>query len=86
MQGEKSKIKSKIYLIYDSKLQSNDTGQKIRRKIHNLTRDKVRNDSMINGSKAFHSTISKTIVGIQEANSPYSFDAISLSTTPWTRN
>ena len=31
-------------------------------------------------SKAFHSTISKTIVGIQEVNSPYSLDEISLST------
>ena len=35
---EKSEIKYKINLIYDSKLQSNDTGQNIRRKAHNLTR------------------------------------------------
>ena len=32
--------------------------------------------------KAFHSAISKMIIGIREANSPYSFDEISLSTTP----
>ena len=33
---------------------------------------------LIARSKAFHSAISKTIVGIQEGNSLYSFDEISL--------
>ena len=41
---EKSEIKYKINLIYDSKLQSNDTGQKIRRKTHNLTPESARHD------------------------------------------
>ena len=41
---EKSELKSKINLIYNSKLQSNDTEQKIRRKTHNLTHDSDRND------------------------------------------
>ena len=35
--------------------------------------------------KAFHSAYSKTIIGVQEANSPYSIDEISLSTTLWTQ-
>ena len=35
--------------------------------------------------KAFHSAISRTIVGVQEANSPYSIDKISIPTTPSTR-
>ena len=34
---EKIKIKYKINLIYDSKLQSNDRKQKIRRNTHNIT-------------------------------------------------
>ena len=34
--------------------------------------------------KAFHSAISRTIVGVQEANSPYSIDKISIPTTPST--
>ena len=40
---------------------------------------------LISGSKDFHSGISKMIDDIQEVNSPYSFDKISLSTTLWTR-
>ena len=40
---------------------------------------------LIAGSKAFHLVISKTIVDVQEVNSPYSFNKISLSTTPLTR-
>ena len=82
---EKSKIKSKINLIYNSKLKLNDTWQKIRRKTHNLTHDSTWNDPIDRRIKAFYSAISKTIVEIQEANSPYSFDKISLSTTPWTQ-
>ena len=39
---------------------------------------------LIDGTNVFHSVISKTIVDIQEANSPYSFKKISPSTTPWT--
>ena len=38
---------------------------------------------LIAKSKAFHSTISKTIVSIQEVISPYSLHEISLSNTPW---
>ena len=34
------KIKSKIRLMYDSKLQSNDTSLKIRRKMYNLTQSR----------------------------------------------
>ena len=37
MRREKTEIKSKINLIYDSKVKDNDTGQKIRSKIYNLT-------------------------------------------------
>ena len=37
---------------------------------------------LIAGFKAFHSTISKMIIGVQEANSFYSIDEISLPTTP----
>ena len=33
---------------------------------------------LIAGSKAFHFVISKTIIGVQEANSLYSFDEISF--------
>ena len=36
---------------------------------------------LITGFKAFHSAISKTIIGVQEANSSYSIDEISLPTT-----
>ena len=40
---------------------------------------------LIAGSKVFHSAITKTIVNIQEATSPYSLHKISLSNTPWMR-
>ena len=50
---EKYKIKYKINLIYDSKLQSNDAGQNIRRKTHNLTQDSARNDPIDRQIKGF---------------------------------
>ena len=50
---EKSEIKSKINLIYESKLQSNDTGWKIRRKTHNLTQDSTWNDPIDREIKTF---------------------------------
>ena len=37
---------------------------------------------LIAGLKAFHFVILKTIIGILEANSPYSIDKILLPTTP----
>ena len=77
---ERYKIKSKIILIYNYKLQYNDTRWKIRRKTHNLTCDSAQMIQLVNGSKAFHFAISRTNVGIQEVNSPYFFDEISLST------
>ena len=46
MNKEKFEIKSKIILIYDYNLQSNDTRQKVRRKIHNLIQDSNRNDTI----------------------------------------
>ena len=36
---------------------------------------------LISGFNAFHSAISKTIVDIQEVNSPHSIDEISIPTT-----
>ena len=50
---KKSEIKPKINLIYDSKLQFNDTWQKIRRKTHNLTQDSDRNDLIDRRIKGF---------------------------------
>ena len=50
---EKFEIKSKINIIYDSKLQSNDARQKIKRKTHNLTRDSDRNDPIERRIKGF---------------------------------
>ena len=41
---EITKIKTKIKLNYDPKLQIDDTWQKIRRKTRNLTQDSDRND------------------------------------------
>ena len=37
-------------------------------------------------SKAFHFAILKTLVGVLEVNSPYSFDEISLSTLRGLKN
>ena len=75
---EKTKIKYKIQLIYDSKLKYDVIGRKIREKDEYKT-------ALIAGSKAFYSANSKMIVDIQEAISPYSLNKVSLSSTPWMR-
>ena len=71
--------------MYNSKLQSDDTGWKITKKTHNLTLDRHWRDPidyLINGFSFFDL---KTIVSIQEANSLCSFEEISLSTAQWTQ-
>ena len=75
---EKTKIKSKANLISNSKMKSNVKARVIRRKTRILTQDIARNDAIDSRSKAFHSTILKTIVGIQERISSYSLHKISL--------
>ena len=50
-----------------------------------LTQESAEMIQLITGSKVFHSPILKTIVGIQEAISPYSLHEISLSNTTWMR-
>ena len=44
MLREKTKNKSKIQLLYNSKLKSNIIGKKIREKTYNLTYNRARND------------------------------------------
>ena len=51
--SDKFETKSKINLLSDSKLQSNDTGRKIRRKTHNLTQDSDQNDPTDRRIKGF---------------------------------
>ena len=46
---------SKIYLIYESKLKSNDIGQRIRRKTCNTTQNCAQNDPINHRIKAIHS-------------------------------
>ena len=50
---DKSEIKNELNKIYDYILQSNDTPQKIRKRIHNLTRDRDRNDLINRQIKGF---------------------------------
>ena len=80
---EKSKIKSKINLIYNWKMKSDVIERNIGKKTRILTRDSAQNDPIDCRIKGFHFAISKTIVRIQEAISPYSLHEISLSDTSW---
>ena len=82
---EKFEVKSKLILIYDSKLQSNDRREKIRRKIHNLSRDSIENDPIDGRIKGFLLRNFEEIIGFQEAISSYYFNEISLLTDPWTQ-
>ena len=67
---EITKINDKIKLNYDPKLQINDTSRKIRGKTRILTRDSDRNYPINRRIEAFHSSISKTSINVQEMNSP----------------
>ena len=52
-EGEKTKIKSKIRLIYDLKLKSNIIGRRIRTKTQIQTQDRARNDPIDHLIKGF---------------------------------
>ena len=62
---EKTKIISKINLIYNSKSKDNDIRRKIRRKAQILPEIALEMIQLIAGSKAFHYAIQKMIIGIQ---------------------
>ena len=53
MKREKTKIKSNIILIYDSKLKYNDIGLRITMKTHNLNRSRARIDPIDRWIKGF---------------------------------
>ena len=81
----KTKIKLKLNLIYDSKYKSNTKWWKIKMKTCTLTQSHARNDPINHRIHGFSFYDFEDEDGVQDVISPYSFDQILISNTPWTQ-